>query len=165
MVVPTPPLAPATAISWPPSAPAADSSPATRSRIVRDHCEAARTLDSSCSSESGSATTSRSPACIAARSTSGESSAAISTRPISGKLEAMSRATSSTGTAPSASCRTTTSTSSRRSARASSSASADPVDDLQLLALAGERRRALRELGVGDREQQAVLGHLSSGRV
>ena len=123
VVVPTPPLLPATAISWPPSAAPADSSPATRSRIVRDHCEAARTLPSSCSSESGSDTTSRSPACIAARSRSGESSAAISTSPTSGKLDAMSRATSSTGTAPSASWRTTTSTSSRRSARATSSAS------------------------------------------
>ena len=40
----------------------------------------------------------------------------------------------------------------------------DAVDDLQLLALAGERRRALGELGVGDREQQAVLGHPESGR-
>ncbi len=39
------------------------------------------------------------------------------------------------------------------------------IDDLQLLALAGERRRALGELRVGDREQQAVLGHRSSGRV
>ena len=43
-MVPTPPFAPATAISRPPSAPAADSSPATRSRSARDHCAAARTL-------------------------------------------------------------------------------------------------------------------------
>ena len=41
----------------------------------------------------------------------------------------------------------------------------DAIDDLQLLALTGERRRALGELRVGDREQQAVLGHRSSGRV
>ena len=85
VVVPTPPFPPATAISWPPSAPAADSSPATRSRSARDHWAAARTLPSSCSSESGSETTSRSPACIAERSRSGESSAAMRTRPTSGK--------------------------------------------------------------------------------
>ena len=41
----------------------------------------------------------------------------------------------------------------------------DAIDDLQLLALTGERRRALGELGVGDREEQPVLGHFSSGRV
>ena len=41
----------------------------------------------------------------------------------------------------------------------------DPVDHLQPLALLGECRRALGELGVGDREEQAVLGHRSSGRV
>ena len=61
VVVPTPPLAPATAISRPPRPPAADSSPETRSRSARDHWAAARTLDSSCSSESGSETTSRRP--------------------------------------------------------------------------------------------------------
>ena len=125
VVVPTPPLAPATAISWPPSAAPADSSPATRSRIVRDHCEAARTLPSSCSSESGSETTSRRPACIAARNMSGESSAAIRTSPTSGKLVAMSRATSSTGTAPSASWR---------------------IDDVDL----EPPQRARQLLGVGD---------------
>ena len=41
----------------------------------------------------------------------------------------------------------------------------DAVDDVQVLALLRERRRALGELGVGDREQDAVLGHRSSGRV
>ena len=40
----------------------------------------------------------------------------------------------------------------------------DAVDHLQPLALLGERRRALGELGVGDREQDAVLGHPASGR-
>ena len=42
MVVPTPPLAPATAIRLPASAPTAVSSPETRSRRARDHCAAAR---------------------------------------------------------------------------------------------------------------------------
>ena len=84
MVVPTPPLEPAIATSWPPSAALADSSPATRSRIVRDHCAAARTLDSKDSSEIGSDTTSRRPACIAARSSPGSSAEASRIRPISG---------------------------------------------------------------------------------
>ena len=104
MVVPTPPLAPATATSWPPSDAPADSSPVTRSRIVRDHCAAARTLASKDSSASGSATTSRSPACIAARISPGESSAASRIRPTSGKAAESSRARSSTGVPPSASC-------------------------------------------------------------
>ena len=76
----------------------------------------------------------------------------------------MSRATSITGTVPSASCSTTTSISSRRSARGLLGV-ADAIDDLQALALLHERDRALGELGVGDRQQEAVLGHRSSGRV
>ena len=40
----------------------------------------------------------------------------------------------------------------------------DAVDHLQAHALLGERRRALGELGVGDREKDAVLGHPASDR-
>src|SRR3954469_5301934 len=40
----------------------------------------------------------------------------------------------------------------------------DAVDHLQALALLGERRRALGELGVGDREEDPVLAHPASGR-
>ena len=98
VVVPTPPLAPATAIRLPASAPTAVSSPETRSRSARDHWAAARTLDSSCSSESGSETTSRMPGLHRrAHQRPGESSAASSTIPTSGKLAAISRASSITG--------------------------------------------------------------------
>ena len=165
VVVPTPPLEPATAISWPPSAAPADSSPATRSRIVRDHWAAARTLASSCSSESGSVTTSRRPACMAARSTSGESSAAISTSPISGKLAEMSRATSITGTAAERVVQHDDVDLEPAQRARRLLGVRDAVDDLEALALLHQRDRALGELGVGDRQQQAVLGHRSSGRM
>ena len=70
-----------------------------------------------------------------------------------GTPAASSRARSSTGVPPSASCSSTTSTSSRRSARCSSSGSIDDVDDLEL-GLARLRGGAAGGLVVGDGDQQ-----------
>ena len=113
---------------------------------------------SSCSSESGSATTSRRPACIAARSSVGRVVGGEQDQPDLGEarrdvardvehrhaaervvehddvdVEPAQRAGELLGVG-------------------------DAVDDLELLALAGERRRALGELVVGDREQQRGPG-------
>ena len=155
VVVPTPPLAPATATSWPPSTPAAASSPATRSRSARDHIAPARTLASSCSSESGSDSTSRTPACIAARSSSGESSAAISTTPTSGKrgrqlARQLDRRDAAQLVVQHDDVEVQPPQRARQVLRVG-----DAVDDLELLALGGQRRRAGGQRVVADREEEA----------
>ena len=161
--MPTPPLAPATAISRPPSAPAADSSPATRSRSVRDHCAAARTLPSSCSSESGSETTSRSPACIAARSSSGESSVAIRTRPVLGeRLAELAREVEHRHGAERVVQHDDVDVVAAQRAR-DLLGLVDDRDDLEPLALLRERGGAGGDVAVGDREQQPLAHCGGSG--
>ena len=96
------------------------------------------------------------PACIAARSSSGESSAAISTRPTSGKLAAISRASSSTGDAAERVVQHHDVDVEPPQRARQLLGVGDAVDDLELLALGGQRRRAGGQRVVGDREQQAV---------
>ena len=93
-----------------------------------------------------------------------ESSAAIRTSPTSGKLVAMSRATSSTGTAAERVVEDDDVDLEPPQRARELLGVGDAVDHLQPLAFLGERRRALGELGVGDREENAVLGHPESGR-
>ena len=152
-----------TATSWPPSAPLADSSPVTRSRIVRDHCEAARTLaskrlerqrqrdDVAQAGLHGGAQQAR-------RVVGGEQD-----QPDLGERRRRCRARRR---AP-ARRRARRGAARRRrragAARACSSSSVgDDVDDLEL-GLAGERRRAAGGLVVGDGDQQPGA-HWSSRR-
>ena len=165
MVVPTPPLAPATAIRLPASAPTAVSSPETRSRSARDHWAAARALDSSCSSESGSVTTSRMPVCIAARIRSGAGSAREQHHPDLGeRARDLAREVHHRDGAERVVQRDDVDVEPAQGARELLGLG-DPLDDLELVALGRERRRRPREVGVADRDQQPLAHCPGSGSV
>ena len=96
------------------------------------------------------------PICIAVRIRSGEGSDASRTMPTSGKLTEISRASSITGTVPSASC-----SSDHVDVQAPQRARellgvGDALEHLEVLALGREGGGRRGQLRIGDGEQQAL---------
>ena len=157
-------MAPATAIRLPASAPTAVSSPETRSRSARDHWAAARTLDSSCSSESGSATTSRMPVCIAVRISSGVRVGGEQDHPDLGEARRDLAGDLHHGHgAERVVERDDVDVEPAQRARQLLGLR-DALDDLELVALGRQRGRGAREVGVADGDQEPLAHWPSDGR-
>ena len=169
VVVPTPPLAPATAISWPPSAPRPTPRRSRGRASSRDHCEAARTLASKLTRATAAAPRRRGCRPASRRASAPASpSAASRTSPTSGKRGRELAGELEHGHAAE---RVVQQRRRRRRAGAaracSSSGSATRVDDLELVALARparprggqSRRRRRRSAAAGSLARPRAAVH------